>query len=215
MFESICCVAEGNEDVLYAVINRTINGQQKRYVERMVPRPFETPADAFFVDCGATFNNGTPVTQITGANWLEGQTISILADGAVHRQLVVTGGAFTLDYPATKIQFGLPITAQIQTLPLALSGVPGFGQGLRKNVNKVYLRVELSSGINSGPDFDNLVAAKIRTNEPYGTPPALQTRVIEVVNRGAWGDDGQVCVQQSDPLPLTIAGLALDFAMGG
>jgi hypothetical protein len=214
-FESICVVAEGAEDVLYAIVRRTINGASKRYVERMRPRVFATPADAFFVDCGGTFVSKTgPITVVSGASWLEGKTISILADGAVHRQLVVTGGSFTLDNPATKIQFGLPITADLQTLPLANQS-EGAGQGKRKNVNKVFLRVKDSSGINTGPDFNSLVAPKLRTTESYGTAVSLQTREIEVVNKAAWSDSAQVCVRQSDPLPLTVIDMTIDYAMGG
>lgn len=215
LFESICVVAEGAEDVLYAIVNRTINGVQKRYVERMRPRVFATPADSFFVDCGGTFISTTgPVSTISGAGYLEGKTISILADGAVHRQLVVTGGSFTLDNPATKVQFGLPITADIQTLPLA-NQTEGAGQGRRKNVNKVFLRVKDSSAPQTGPDFNSLVGPKVRTTEPYGTPPRLQSGEVEVVNRAAWTDGAQVCIRQTDPLPLTLVSMTIDYAEGG
>lgn len=213
LFESVCVVAEGTEDVLYAIVNRTIGGVQKRYVERMRPRSFASPSDSFFVDAGLTYA-GAPATVITGLAHLEGKTVNILADAAVHRQLVVTGGTITLDNAASKVQVGLPITADLQTLPLAVQ-MEGFGQGKKKNVNKVFLRVKDSSGIKTGPDFNSLTEAKIRTTEPYGSPPSLQTREIEVVNRAAWADSGQVCVRQSDPLPLTVIDMTLDVAMGG
>jgi hypothetical protein len=215
LFESICVVAEGAEDVLYAIVNRTINGAQKRYVERMRPRVFATPADSFFVDCGGTFvSTAGPVSTITGVNWLEGKTVSILADGAVHRPLIVKAGSFTLDNPATKIQFGLPITADIQTLPLA-NQLPGAGQGMKKNVNKVYLQLDSSGAPATGPSFTSLVSPKIRTTEAYGSPPLLQTGEIEIVNKAAWTDSAQVCIRMSDPLPLTLVSLTLDYAMGG
>lgn len=213
LFEAICTVAEGAEDVLYAVIRRTIGGVQKRYVERMRPRPFATQNDAFFVDSGLSYS-GAPATAFSGLGHIEGKTVSILADGAVHRQLVVTGGAVTLDVAASTVHIGLPITADIQTMPLALE-MPGFGQGTRKNVNKVFLRVKDSSGIFTGPSFDRLVEAKIRTTEAYGTAPRLQTREIEVVNQAAWTDSAQVCIRQADPLPLTIVSMTLDLATGG
>lgn len=213
LFESVCVVAEGNEDILYVIVNRTINGVQKRYVERMRSRAFPTPADSFFVDAGLTYS-GAPATVISGLGHLEGKTVSILADAAVHRQLVVTGGTITLDNPASKVQIGLPITADLQTLPLAIQ-IEGYGQGKKKNVDKVFLRVKDSSGIFTGPDFDHLTEAKIRTTEPYGTPVALQTREIEIVNKAAWTDSGQVCIRQSDPLPLTCINLTIDYAMGG
>ena len=34
-FESVACVSEDNDDVLYAVIKRTVNGNSVRYIERM------------------------------------------------------------------------------------------------------------------------------------------------------------------------------------
>lgn len=212
-FESCCVVAEGDEDVLYAVVRRAIGGVQKRYIERMRPRAWATAADAFHVDSGQTYS-GAPATVISGLDHLEGKTVSILADAAVVQPQVVTGGQITLAQPAGKVHAGLQIVADLQTLPLALE-IPGFGQGMRKNVNKVFLRVKDSSGIFTGPAFDELTEAKIRTTEPYGSPPALQTREIEIVNKAAWTDSAQVCVRQADPLPLTIVSLTLDLALGG
>jgi hypothetical protein len=213
LFESICCVAEGVEDVLYAIVRRTINGVSKRYVERMRPRAFATQADCFFVDCGGTYS-GTATATITGATWLEGKTISVLADGAVHRQVVVTGGAFTLDYAASKIQFGLPIIADGMGLPLTIDA-PGYGQGQFKAINRVLLRVKDTSGLRVGPAFDKLSEMKTRTDEAYGMPPSLQSRVVEVVNKSAWTDDGQVCFRQQDPLPATISSIKVEYVLGG
>lgn len=118
-YESVTAVAEGDFDALYCVVRRTVNGQSVRYVERFASRLFLDPADAFFVDAGMTYS-GAPATTISGLTWLEGKTVNILADGAVHPQRVVTGGSITLDNPASKVQIGLPITADIQTLPMAV-----------------------------------------------------------------------------------------------
>ena len=300
-FESCCVVAEGNEDVLYVVTQRTINGNSVRYVERMASRLFLDPADAFFVDCGATYNgantSATTVTvsggttwgpadtltitasaalfaypattdvndaivltdaagqkyrltikatssttvatakvdlvlpaslrstaissyvfardSVAGLSWLEGKTVNILADGAVHPQRTVTSGAIQLDRAYGKVQVGLPIQANAQTLPWAAQLDAAFGQGRYKNVNKVWLRVYRSSGIFVGPDPDNLVEAKQRTNEPYGTPPTLKSEEIALVISPTWDDAGQVYIRQSDPLPLTLVSMSMDVAIGG
>lgn len=58
-FESVCVIPEGDEDVLYAVVERTIDGQTKRFVERMETRFYQDIRDAFFVDCGLTFDGRT------------------------------------------------------------------------------------------------------------------------------------------------------------
>ena len=214
VFESCAVVAEGSEDRLYCVIRRTINGASVRYVERMASRQFATQADAFFVDAGATYS-GVPADVISGLSHLEGKTVNILADGAVHPQRVVTGGSITLDIEASLVHVGLPIEADLQTLPLAVQLQDGsFGQGRVKNVNRVWLRVYRSSGIFVGPNANELVEAKQRTTESYGTPPNLKSEEILIVLTPSWADSGQIFVRQSDPLPLTVVALTAEVALG-
>ena len=213
-FESIACVAEGAEDVLYAVVRRVINGATKRYIERMRPRSWATQADAFHVDCGLTYR-GTPISTVTGLGHLEGKTVSILGDGAVHPQQVVTGGSVSLAAPCSVVHVGLPFWSDMQTLPVSVMQIPGAGQGRPKNVNKVALRVFQSGGIKAGPDFDHLVEAKQRSAEIYGTPPNLKTAEVEIVIPPSWQPGAQVCVRQSDPLPLTVVSMTIDYAVAG
>jgi hypothetical protein len=151
---------------------------------------------------------------IGGLSYLEGKTVSILTDGAVHPQRVVTGGEITLDRAGSLVHVGLPYESDLQTLPVAMQ-IDGFGQGRYKNVNHAWLRVYESSGIFIGPDENSLVEAKQRTNEPYGTPPALKSEEIRIMLTPSWADSGQIYVRQRDPLPLTIVGLTLEVAIGG
>lgn len=213
VFESCCTVAEGSEDALYVVVRRTINGQTKRFIERFVSRRFSDPEDAFFVDCGLTYV-GPPTDTLSGLDHLEGETVSILADASVRPPQVVVGGSITLDQEASKAHVGLPIEADLKTLPLAFEA-QAFGQGRVKNVTKVWLRVFGSSGIFAGPDFNRLTEAKIRTTEPFGSPPSLKTGEVSLNITGAWADSGEVCIRQSDPLPLTLVALSLEAAIGG
>jgi len=300
-FESVATVSEGNDDVVYCVIKRTIEGVQKKYIERMGTRLYATQRDSFFVDAGATYNGtntnsgqnvtisgGTNYTKgeivtitanfnlfnappsvadkndaivlvdgttlyrltilgtssqtvatakldkdlpaslrntaittyevarnvISGITWLEGKTVSILADGAVHPQKVVSGGSITLDRAASVVHVGLPYESDLQSLPLALQA-EAFSQGRVKNLNHVWVRVLESSGIFAGPSVDKLVEAKQRTTEPYGSPPNLKTEDIKIMLTPTWQDTGQLFVRQSDPLPLTIVGLTLEVAIGG
>ena len=300
-FESVACVSEGNDDVTYCVVKRTINGNSVRYIERMGTRLFATQRDNFFVDAGATYNGtntntgqnvtisgGTNYTKgesvtitanynlfnappsvddvgdaivlvdgsnyyrcnivsttsqtvatvkldrdlpvslrntaltnyevarnvISGLTYLEGKTVSILADGAVHPERVVSSGSITLERAGSVVHIGLPYASDLNTLPMALQ-VEAFGQGRVKNINHVWLRVLESSGIFAGPSADKLVEAKQRTTEPYGTPPNLKTEDIKIMLTPAWQDNGQLFVRQTDPLPLTVVGLTLEVAMGG
>ncbi|WP_416336184.1 hypothetical protein [Castellaniella sp.] len=214
VFESCAVVAEGEEDVLYCIIRREVDGRTVRYVERMASRAFVDQKDAFFVDSGMTYS-GAPVTSISGLDHLEGKEVSILADGAVHPRQAVAGGSITLEHAAGVVQVGLPITAEIATLPVAMQVDSAFGQGRQKNINQVWLRVYQSSGIWVGPSLDNLTEAKQRTTEPYGAPPSLKSKEISIRIGPAWTDGGQVYARQADPLPLTVSSLTVEVALGG
>ena len=214
LIESIAVVGEGNDDILYAVVRRTINNATVRYVERLSSRYFAELKDGFFVDCGVTYS-GAAATTISGLSHLEGKEVCILADGAVMEPKTVTGGSITLEKAASLVHVGLPITSDLQTLPMSLEGVDGYGQGRVKNVNSVYLRVYRSSGIFVGPDENTLTEAKIRTTEAYGAPPNLKTEEIDIMISPSWTRDGQIVVRQSDPVPLTIVSATIEAQFGG
>ena len=213
-FESCCVVPEDGEDMLYVTTKRTVGGVEKRFVERMHTRAAPTLADCYFVDCGATYR-GAPVSALSNLDWLEGATVNILGDGAVMPPQVVAGGKVDLQAPCTVVHVGLPITADIETLPTAVAGLPDFGQGRPKNVNRAWLRVDASSGVQVGPDFTSLREYRQRTTEPYGSPPSRKTGEIEVALNNAWGSGGQVCVRQTAPLPLTIVSVTTEIVIGG
>lgn len=212
-FESCTVVAEGKEDALYVVVKRIINGQEKRYIERMASRQSIDPKDAFFVDCGISYS-GPAVNEMEGLDYLEGKTVSILGDGAVFPQQVVTEGKITLDHEVSVVHIGLPIIADLHTLPLAAQMDESYAQGRVKNVNKVWLRVLESSGVFVGPHEHALTEAKQRTTEPYGTPPRLKSEEIQVMLSPSWSNDGRIFVRQSDPLPLTVINLTAEIALG-
>ncbi len=213
-FGSVCCVAEGSEDVLYAAVNRTIDGRAVTYVERLHTRQFSALADAFFVDSGLTYS-GAPTTTVSGLWHLVGKTVSILSDGAVlPQQVVPASGTLTLPVAASKVHVGLPITANLRTLPLSWQA-DGFGQGTVKNVSKVHVRLANSSGVHVGPTDGRLVEIKQRTTEPYGSPPAMVNGWKHTNITPQWDDDGGVEIEQTDPLPVMLVALMLDVVSGG
>jgi hypothetical protein len=215
-YESCVVVPEGSEDVLYVIVKRTVNGRTVRYCERLRTRLFGTLPYAFFVDAGVTYN-GAPVSNVSGLWHLEGKTVSILADGAVTPQQVVTNGTLPVALPAAAsvINIGLPITAQFMTLPLAIEGAPALGQGTEKNVSAVYIRVSQSSSIFVGPSYAKVREVKQRTNEPYGSPPSLISDEKRLLPTGSWNASGQVAIQQTNPLPITVLSMTMDVALGG
>lgn len=205
--ESACVVAEGDEDVVYVEVMRTVNGQAVRFVERMNERQYTDLKECVYVDCAGTYR-GEAKKEITGLTWLEGETVSILADGAVEPQQVVKGGKITLTYPAEIVHVGLPFIADMKTLPAAMALQDGsYGSGHKKNVREVFFRVVNSSGTQAGPSFDKLSEYPSRSTEFAGNVPDPITDEIGFQIQPQWSQSGQVCVRQKYPLPLRIVSM--------
>jgi len=215
-FESCCAITEGGEDMLYVVVNRTIMGATKRYVERLRSRNFANQSQAFFVDCGVIQTFGSPVTNLSGLTWLAGRTVNVLADGAAVNGLTVSNtGTLTLPNAASTVVVGLPIVAQIQTPPLATQLDPALSQGRAKNVNRIWLRVFNSAPFAAGPNFSSLVNYPGLPPAQVGVAPALITAELELALMPSWNQDGSVCIQQTDPLPLDIVDMTVEVSVGG
>ncbi len=215
LFESVCSVKEGTEYPVYAIIKRTLNGRSVRTVERMHTRRFTAQEDAFFLDCGLTYDSASTTT-ISGLWHLAGESVQVLADGAhVSGLTVAADGTLTLDTAASVVHVGLAITADFQGLPLVIEQGQAAGQATLKNIDEVFLRVRESSGIKAGPDFDNLRELPARSNENYDTPPRLKNGVVRITIDNSWDIDSAICVRQDAPLPLTIAAMTLPVALGG
>lgn len=214
VFESCVTVTEGNQDALYVIVKRVINGQTVRYIEVLNNRFFVTPSDAFFVDCGITYS-GSPATTMTGLNHLEGQTVSILGDGAVMPQQVVIDGTITLPVAVSKAQIGLPITADLITPPIVAANDPTMGQSRVKSINKAWARVYNSGVFSMGPDATRLTPMKGRRYESPGSPPDLITDEIPLFITPNYSQSGQLMARQVDPLPLTVVDITVEVSFGG
>ena len=86
LYESVCSVPEGNEDVLYTVVNRTINGSTRRYVERHATRLITDIEDAIFMDSTSTYDgrnsSATTMTLSGGSAWSAGETLTLTASAS-------------------------------------------------------------------------------------------------------------------------------------
>lgn len=205
-FESCCVVSEGDEDVLYVVVRRTINGSTVRYIERMNEMYVDSEEDDFYVDCGVTVT-GSGMTSISGLTHLEGEEVVVVADGAVQTRKTVVGGAITLDSAADKVHVGLPYTPTLVTLPSR--------QLLNQNVDRAFIRLYDSVGLQAGPSTDLLEDVLGRNGEDYGYPADPQTKVAEVKCRGEWNNDGTITIVQTQPRRATVVAVALENTIGG
>lgn len=197
-----------NEDDTYMVVKRTINSGTKRYIEYFSSFDFgDDVEDAFFVDSGLTYS-GSAATSISGLDHLEGETVSILANGAVHPDKVVSSGSVTLDYSATKVHIGLNYSSTLQTMRIEAGGTEGTAQGKTKRIHEVVLRLFRTVGVKVGSSETELDRIPFRSSAAAMTAAIpLFTGDKEIEFRGGFDTDGFVVVQQDQPLPLTIIGI--------
>lgn len=305
--ESIACIAEGQEDALYMVVRRTINGVQKRFVERMASRQISRIEDAFFVDCGLTYDGrnadaaktmtlsggttwgypdvvtmtagghtpftagsvgvnyslkldvldseGETTTEIvrvevvgytsptvvtvkllivcpeslrghavtawarqvktlSGLGHLEGKTVSVLADGNVQPQVVVTAGAITLQSYAGIVHAGLPYTSDMETLDIEPRQANETMLDKKIAVTSLTILVEESRGIFAGSDKHHLYEHKPK-RETYELPIELLTGQAEIPISNDWTGKGRIFIRQADPLPLTVLAVIPEVTFGG
>jgi len=206
--ESVASISGAiNEDELWVIVKRTINGATKRYVECFADFEFdETTSTSFrFLDSHLTYD-GSATTTLSGLSHLEGQTVSILADGSAHPDKTVSSGAITLDRSVTKAVVGLAYNSVLQTMRIEGGAAEGTSQGKTKRISKVVLRLFETVGVKVGPSLSNLEAIPFRTtSSPMGSPvETLLAGDKEIEFNDDFNSDGFIFVKQDQPLPCSV-----------
>lgn len=152
------------------------------------------------------------ITVVSGLWHLNGEKVSVLADGDVYMDMEVVGGSITLPVKAGRVTIGLPYCADGETLPATL---PQFNlDGKRRNVRGVAVRYSETRGLAFGPDLSDLHELQDRTDEDWGEPIRTQSGLQhEVINTG-WNEEGTISWRQKYPLPATVLGLVLEIDVG-
>ena len=210
--ESVASIpTDTNEDELWMIVKRTINGTTRRYVEYLNLFDYGTDqADASFVDSGLTYD-GSSTTSITGLEHLEQESVTILAGGATHpvksvsSGAVMTGGSITLDRSASKAQIGLGYTSTLQTMRVEAPGNESTSQAKTKRINEVTLRLHETVGAEVGANLSNMERIPFRSSAALmDTAVPLFTGDKQIEFRDDFNTDGWIYVRQNQPLPLTL-----------
>lgn len=81
VFESCTTVSEGDEDRLYVVVKRMINGSATRYIERMASMNPDVIGNSWFVDSGVLYDgtstDASTMTVSLGSSWKAGETLHL------------------------------------------------------------------------------------------------------------------------------------------
>lgn len=147
------------------------------------------------------------VSSVSGLDHLEGETVSVLADGSVLTDEVVSGGAITLQSIAAIVNVGLHKKSRLQTMRFEAGSATGTAQGKHKRIYEVFLRLYRTVGFNIGASEEEAVPFEFRTADmDMDEPVPLYTGDKQVPFPPAESDerDGYIYIEQDQPLPCTI-----------
>lgn len=153
--QSIVCIpsADTSRDELWLIVERTINGVTRKYIEYL-ERYYEddiAKKDAFHVDSGLTYDGAATAT-ITGLDHLEGETVKLLVDGKTHPDLTVSNGSITLqgELTASVWQVGLSNTWAFRSQRIEAGAQDGTAQGKTKRITRFVIRLLNTLGLYYG-----------------------------------------------------------------
>ncbi len=206
--ESVAVISgETDEDQVYLIVQRYINGSTKRYVEYLKSFDFNSDLTEFhYVDSGLKYA-GDPTTTLTGLSHLEGEELTIVGEGAVQASKTVSSGSITIDTSIEEAVVGLQYSSDLQTMRLD----EGFTETTQTKVKRIYdlsVRFHETVGASVGPNVYSLTAIDFRdSSASMDLPVPLFTGDKFIEFDSDYGTEGLVYVQQPQALPMTILGI--------
>lgn len=206
--ETVACIdGDGEEDQVWVIVQRYINGATKRYVEYFTPFEFNEDLTAFhFLDSGLTYTGGETST-LSGLTHLEGEVVDIIGEGSVQNSKTVSSGAINLDTAIEEAQVGLLYSSDLQTMRLD-EGYTETTQTKTVRVFDLSVRFQNTVGASVGPSSDNLTNIDFRdSGASMDLPVPLFTGDKQVEFDAGHGVEGLIYVKQPQALPMTILGI--------
>jgi hypothetical protein len=213
-FESIQTLpSEKDEDNVWVSVKRTIDGVTKRHIERFVTgntkaQQAKSRDEMWYADCAVHFE-GTNLTQLTGLDHLEGESVCASADG-VKSSHTVSSGSITLSTPASKVVVGLPITSTFEPMDIEAQGT----MGKRKQLFQTKLLVWRSLGgsvSSDGKDYIPIVYHKAGDNMDSAVP--LRDGYLEIFHESNYGRQKFWRIQHDEPYPFTLQTVIQSFTV--
>jgi len=206
-FESICSIPSSDRDELWAVVKRTTSSGVTRYVEQFQTTEWNDIGDSCYLDSAIEYN-GTAATTFSGADHLEGLSCGITLSGAVHPNVTVSGGSFSLQYDRRDVMLGLTYDAILETMPLEINLKSGTSQSKKKRVANVNIRVKDSLGFEIGSTESNTAPIPLRTSADFmDQAPGLKSDWYEFFIPGGHKKDFSIYCKSSQPVPISILSL--------
>ena len=201
------------EDDVWIVVKRTISGDTDKYYVEKLEDFFKSDSstEARFLDSFSVYD-GAPTNTISNLDYLEGKTVSILADGMVHPDRVVDGGEITLQDSFSKVIVGLAYVSEVWPTITEIPTSIGTSYTRMSRIVKLNVNYYNSGGVLFGrydsEDGERIEEAAFRrpwdlTNEPV----PLFSGTISYNFLLGFDRDIRYFIRQIQPLPLTVRGI--------
>ncbi len=216
--ESILAAQQGNNDVVYAVVARTINGETVRYIERFaLDASSDNQQDYVMLDSAVHKTFDTATNEITGLEHLEGCEVLAMGDGYLFEPMTVEKGSVALPEAVKDIVVGLPYTMILEQ-PDFNTTVSGIGniQGMQQAVNTVVLRLSNSFGGEIGPNESTLHDIMYDVGAMDLGDPCLYSGDKSItMGSGGFNKHGRVYIRHDKPYPFTLLSIVRGVTLGG
>lgn len=169
--------------------------------------------DRLNLDSALTGESGTATDSWSGLDHLEGRTVSVVADGSVQDDKVVSGGSVTIDEPAKSVEIGLSYKHIIEPLPPITVGQSGAGRAVRLIEGIFRLKQTAALRLDVGRGLKDIALRQFGEDEILDSPPPLVSEDI-VVGALGWQPDGTSPlwrVEQDTPLPFTLLAVTTEL----
>lgn len=204
-FKSVANIT-GDEDMVYAVVERTLGGKTVRTIERFTGYAETTdPNDYVLLDAAITLEDSEG-TDTGSAPHLAGMTVGVLGDGRYYEDVEVDAdGNFEIEDAVHRMTVGIPYTMKITMPNIDVQAQNGTIQGRYKKVASVTLRLVNSLGGYLGGSEDLL--DEIKYDELSEQNVTLFNGDKDVIVPEGFNTRGQIFIQSTDPYPFTLAAM--------
>ena len=182
------------DDSLYALVTRA-NGT---FLERLT-------TEDIFLDC--FLSSSSTASTYAGANGLQSQTVSVLADGTVHADVTVNAkGNFSLTRTSPSTQIGYNYTSTAKTLPITFQVGNSLVSGER--IRKMFAELQFYNSKSAKVD-GRVVPFRFLGNNLLDNP-ITGFNGIKRIRLNGIAQQPQVTVTVDEPLPMTLLSLSTE-----
>lgn len=143
----------------------------------------------------------------TGLDHLEGEELTVLADGGGHPNVTVTGGEITTNARVARLIVGLPAPCELETMRIEAGATDGTAQGKIKRTHRVVLRLHETMGGKVGPEGKEILIQYRTTSNPMGAQVGLKTGDYYTTYPEGYVREGRIRLTNDQPFPMTVVAI--------